>query len=63
MEVTKIVLACIILVVVFSLMFLDPHRIGKDRKPFTASDYACNLIIYIAMGILCVLVLVEAVQP
>ena len=62
MEYTKIVIACGVLVMMVLLIFGDPYRIGKERDPFTASSYALNLVVYLAIAVLCVLVLVDAVN-
>lgn len=42
--------------------FLDPQRIGRERKPFTADDYALNLIFYITTIAFVVLALIQILE-
>lgn len=42
-----LLLAGILFAIAVLMIFYEPSRIGKEREPFTASDYRWNLVIYI----------------
>ena len=54
MDVLLVTVACVVLFLTLLVMFTDPIKIGKERKQFTAGDYAWNLVYYIGVIVLAV---------